>query len=265
METISASNSSLSPNGVNALNRVENSISFSCSRLSALDDLLKEVHQEFSLGRMTLSSRIEGCFSSLRKELFGIREDLRMLKTDLTSGLNELSVSVSSVKHDAFVNKEANERLEKANDLLLTGVPFSTDEDLHEGYRKVAAHLGYNDGCLPIVHTRRLSNRRLTVGSTSPVLYQFALKSARDDFFLRYLSKLDLTLLNLGFDSSKRVYLNENLTYQALQVRRSATFLRSAGKLTQVKVKNGIVFVQRDTDQRLIPVYSTSQLDVHAK
>lgn len=251
--------------GINMLSRVEKGISSSCSRLSALDNLLKEVHQLFSDGHLTLSSQIEGCVSSLRKELFVMREDVRTLKSDIASGLNELSATVSSAEQNVSANKEANKRLEKASDLLLTGVPFSTNEDLREGFRKVAVHLGYDDECLPKVYTKRLSNRPLPVGSTSPVLYQFAFKSARDDFFRRYLSKMDLTLLNLGFNSCKRIYLNENLTYQALQVRRSAVFLRSVGKLSRVQVKDGIVHVKRITDQRANPIYSLGQLTVYAE
>ncbi|EDS28831.1 conserved hypothetical protein [Culex quinquefasciatus] len=70
----------------------------------------------------------------------------------------------------------------------------------------------------------------------------------------------ELILSHLGIDSTRRVFVSENLTFAARQIKRAALRLKEAGKLSSVFTKLGIIFVKRRKDQQAVAISTESQL-----
>lgn len=98
-------------------------------------------------------------------------------------------------------------------------------------------------------------------GDSSLVLVQFALKNQQDDFYSAYLRRRDLQLNHLGFDSTRRVYVNENLTAAARKLKTAAIRLKKAGKLASVYTKLGIIYIKPTTAAQPTIILSEEELN----
>lgn len=108
--------------------------------------------------------------------------------------------------------------------------------------------------------TRRIFVNGLKDGDVSPLLVEFALKTTRDRFYSTYLRRRDLKLRHLGMPSDRRVFINENLSADAREVKKLALSLKKAGKLTSVFTKGGIVHVKRRVGDPPFAVESAEDL-----
>lgn len=147
------------------------------------------------------------------------------------------------------------------NDLLLSGVPYKPNEDLSIYINKVSTALGYVEHVMPLIHTKRLARLPIEAGASPPIVLQFAFKNVRDDFYQRYLSSRSLSLNHLGFNVNKRIYVNENLTILARQVKAHAIKLKKSGKLHSVFTKDGFVFIKRKPEDQAQLVLSVDSLE----
>lgn len=150
--------------------------------------------------------------------------------------------------------------LEKSNDLLISGLPYVVNENLHQLFRNIAASLAYADSDLPLVDLKRLMRPPITAGSSPPIVCQFAFRNAREEFYKRYLKTRNMTLRTVGFDSDQRVYVNESLTLQARAIRTEAIKMKKNGILLKVFTRSGIVYVQRREGSAAEPINDISHL-----
>lgn len=230
------------------------------SRLSTLDGLLQRVLQLCEKECSMVSSKFQDTVADIRKEISLVQNEISSLNRAYLSNMKKLADSVAVIQSDVLSDKTWRERLDKCRDLVVSGIPFSPNENLNDIAHKVALHLGYDSNNFPISFTTRLSKGTIADGATAPVLFQFSTKIARDDYFRRYLKSRDLSLQDLGFDSEKRVYINENLCTVARQIWRLANKFRNDGKLVNVRLRNGVILVRRPNDRNLIPMHSLNEL-----
>lgn len=118
--------------------------------------------------------------------------------------------------------------------------------------------VGLHEDIKPLVHIRRL---RPNAKGDALIILQFALRNDRDEFYSCYLQKRDLKLCHLGIDSTRRIYVNENLTVTARRIKAAALRLKKDGKLSSVYTKQGIVMVKRSVDQLPVTIRSEALLD----
>lgn len=188
---------------------------------------------------------------------------MQQIKTECSSEIRRLADSLNSVCGDVRINKERISVAERSNDLLLSGVPFQSSEDLMGIFVKIANVLGYDGANIPLAYVKRLARYPIAVGAVPPIVLQFAFKLARDDFYNRYLSSRNLSLMHLGFDVNRRIFLNENLTEEARRIKSQAVKLKKAGKLFSVYTRNGAVFVKDTADAASLRITSLDQLVEH--
>ena len=187
--------------------------------------------------------------------------DISTFKADCTERLicNENALCAL----DGRVAKISQEvcSLENRNELIVSGIPYLKDENLVTYFRAMWKHVGLPEDPIPSVDLRRLkpsgSSERKGDGL---IVLQFALRNNRDDFYSKYLQKRDLKLSHLGIDSSRRIYVNENLSISARAIKAAALRLKKAGKLSSVFTKLGTVFVRRSADQQPVPIHSEELL-----
>lgn len=224
--------------------------------LLSLDELFGRMKKMFE----KTNTRIESCKSDLQSEFTALREDMHQFKAECSSNVNKLSAELSYTQDNVSLNYERILICNKSNDLLLSGVPYQSSENLPDYVRSVSLALGYSDQDRPQIYMKRLARLPIAAGSTPPVLLQFSFRAVRDEFYRRYLSSRNLSLTHLGFNVNKRVYLNENLTDLARTIKGGAIKLKKEGKLHSVFTKDGFVFVKDRPEDEARPVHSLEQL-----
>ncbi|EDS28541.1 conserved hypothetical protein [Culex quinquefasciatus] len=224
--------------------------------VSSLGDLWAKIQGLFE----DTNSRIDSCKSDLEIRITSVEAKLLELKTDCSVSVKQVSERLDETRNDLYAVSNQLDRLERAHDLILNGVPFSQNEDLQVLFRMIAAKLAYNPANTPIVSLKRLSKQAITVGTSPPILCQFAIRNERIELYGRYLRSRNLTLRDVGFESNNRIFLNENLTPQAREVRSEALKLKKQGHLHQVYSRDGIVCVRSAAGADPVGVFSTGQL-----
>lgn len=225
------------------------------------DDLLARLKHMIDDGNARIERKIDSSNASLVNEIATLRDEVHQLKFDCARDFNQLRDSHARTDAEVQKNRDAVDRLSKSNDLILTGVPYSPAENTRSLFIKLAAVLEYGDTNIPLVFTKRLARAPVTNGSTPPMLLQFAFRAVRDEFFLRYLSRKNLSLSHLGFNVERRIFLNENLTESARNIKGIALQLKRAGRIQNVISKAGVIYVKPKDDVAVQPIFHVRQLD----
>lgn len=226
-------------------------------QIESLNDLFSRMQSMFD----NTNKRIDSCKADLQAEITTLRNDVHQFKVECTSNINELSTSITKMRTYVHQNSERIRAAEKSNDLILAGVPYVSNEDVSILIRKVSIALGYTEQDLPLLYSQRLAKVPIANGATPPIVLQFAFKLARDNFYRRYLSVRNLSLIHIGFNVDKRIYINENMTDEARRIKGKAISLRRSGKLHAVFTKDGCVFIKPTPDDEAVMVRSLDELE----
>lgn len=170
------------------------------NRIESLDDLFSRLQTMFD----ETNAKIDKCKIELQSEISTLREEVQQFKADCSIEVGRLADSIFELRSDVALNSERILCAEKANDLVLSGVPFTASENVDLIVRKTAMALGYGEHDLPLVSAKRLGRIPIAAGSTPLVALQFAFKLERNEFYSRYLRSRKLTLEHLGFNINKR-------------------------------------------------------------
>lgn len=127
--------------------------------VSSLGDLWAKIQGLFE----DTNSRIDSCKSDLEIRITSVEAKLLELKTDCSVSVKQVSERLDETRNDLYAVSNQLDRLERAHDLILNGVPFSQNEDLQVLFRMIAAKLAYNPANTPIVSLKRLSKQAITV------------------------------------------------------------------------------------------------------
>lgn len=225
-------------------------------RVKGLNDFLIKMQHMFTV----TNANIESCKLALRGEIATLREDVLQVKAECESKIDSLTSCVDELRMDIRCNSERVAVLEKRNDLLLYGVPYSPSEDLPGIVRTIGGLLGVRNLSAPFVQVKRFARAPIATGSTPPIAIQFAFKFVRDDFYRRYLASRNLSLAHLGFSENKRIFLNENLTGLGRKVKGAALRLKYRGKLHSVFTVDGCVYIKVAANSQAVPVNSLDEL-----
>lgn len=230
--------------------------------VESFDQLLVRIRQMIEDGNAKIERKIESSNEALVTEISTLRDEVNQLKIDYARDFNELSESHAKTADEVRRNKDAAGKLLKSNDLILSGVPYCPTEKTEDILQKVAVALGYGDSDVPPVFTKRLARVPIAAGATPPILFQFAFRASKDEFFQRYFSAKKLSLLHLGFDVDRRIYMNENLTEAARNIKGAALKLKRSGHLRNVFSKDGTIYVKPLEDVPAQPIFDLDQLAV---
>lgn len=234
------------------------------------EETLSTAGDEMSVSQLAdlLSSKLESTkadiFRKIDSEMANvkaeIKSELHSVRAELEKSIGELG---SSVHHNKLAIKATNDAISRSrniNDLIVNGVPYMQSENLIGIFAKWCQILGYPDNCNPLVDARRLSKLPMTPGKSYPILLQFAITNHRNDFYSKYLRERSLTLDQIGFKSTNRIYVNENLTTTDRALKAKALIAKKQGKLESVFTKNGIICVKRTADGDRCHISSEDQL-----
>ena len=214
-----------------------------CIQTMDVAELWKEIHRSITTFTERLEAKVESYVAGLEDIIACVEQRIEAVKDDYKVNLNKLTGVVTSIRADHHHRLQQFGRMERALDLVFSGVPYQRNEDLYQIYQSVARSIGVVERVHPMVYLKRLSNKPSSTGSPPPILCQFAFRGLRDEFFNKYLYSRSLTLRHIGFEGVGRIYVNESLTSLSRRILNAANKLRKEGRIYRVSTKNGLVSV----------------------
>lgn len=228
--------------------------------VETLSDLWNKIRRMFAESKSDIEGKIESCKTELEQKITGVEQQLSSLKMGCDVQIKDVSEAVSDVRHDLELTKRNVNRLTTTNELIISGVPYTSDENLTLIFQNISVALASTPSNVPNVYLKRLSKNPINIGSSPPILCQFALRGVRDEFYGRYLRQRSLNLRHIGFNNDNRVYINENLTMNDREIRTQAIKLKHQGRIQQVFTRNGVVYARMKNGDEAEPFYSLEQL-----
>lgn len=225
-----------------------------------MDTLWNEIHRMFSSLTHKLEVMLESYVTSLDDRIGRLQQHMDALKKDCNASVDNLTRTVNDACSANWDKLEKLDRVEKAQDLVITGIPYHRDEDLHYIYRSIARSIGAGEISESMVHLRRLYKHPLRPGISPPILCQFAFRGLRNEFFNKYLITRSLALHHIGLGGHGRVYVNERLSPITRRILKAVIGLRNEGSLYKVFTRNGLVSVVSHKTNETIAVNSLDKL-----
>lgn len=211
--------------------------------------------------RNDFNSKIDAIKSELQEKVDVLQAEVKILKTTCEAKFIKQDAEMNQLHHTMDQLNQNISAVENRKELIISGVPFTSNEDPNALFAMICRRLEFNAGDFRQASTRRIYARRMKDGDCSPLLVEFALKATRDEFYGTYLRRRDLKLRHLGIPSESRVFITENLTTTAREVKNAALSLKKTGKLASVLTKEGVVHVKRRVGDRPIAIYTVHDLD----
>jgi len=217
-----------------------------------LEGLRYDLHKEFSCR----FNEQDGAISALQTTNAALRDNCR----DLSSRVDELSTRATESTSAVADLADRLDFAERESDIIVRGVPVALGENCRSLYERIALALGYSADATPDASAFRLGRKKPGARSDPPILLRFPNRTAKSDFFKRYLGKLTLNLSDIGFDLNTRIFLAESLTVVRQKIFQEAIKLKREGKLYSVKSKAGVIVVQREVNGRAVEIRRLTDL-----
>lgn len=227
----------------------------------SVSELAKIMKSQFASYKQSTVEEIRRMEYSLQTQMTQLRSDVSL---DLEKIRKENQKATTDLLNTVEVNKSecltAADRSMRANDLVVSGVPFITGESLANYFVTWCRSLGYAVEAVPLVEIKRLAKGTPMNGKVYMILIQFAITVQRDEFYARYLRSRKLSLTDIGFSSERRIFVNENLGPVARELRTKALQMKKKGEIFGVYTRMGVVYIKMTANDQGKPV--SSEIDL---
>lgn len=211
---------------------------------------------------MELKSFIQQTHNNLVEKLDKIVADFNSRLDDVNKSMSALTVRIEILEQTSESNRcyqlenqvsalqnkiDAIEREKLSTDVILHGVPKTTNEDLRNMFVTLCSSINCVPAPVPkeIFRTKSREN-----AENSAIIIKFpsvadkitVLKSANQAFRAK---RKPLCLHNLGLQSDRRIHLNESLTAHNQNIFRKAFHLKRHDVLSSVFTRSGQVYVRQ--------------------
>ena len=228
-----------------------------------LEGILRSMMQQFTETKQlidTVRTEIMDVNNKIDSVKIELKNDIKSVKDDCAAKFqhHDVALDLLNTRVDGMSQKIG--ALQNRNELIISGIPFKNGENLHGTLNAIGKHLALSDPTTLMAQTRRMKPGGKSDGD-GLIVVEFALKATRDEFYSAYLRKRDLKLRNIGLDSDRRVYINENLSIEARKLKSAALHKKKAGKLASVYTKDGIVYVKTAAGGHPITIQTEDELN----
>lgn len=179
----------------------------------------------------------------------------------ITKSLNDMELRVSEVEAQLKDLRQHDEVNKRKNNLLISGIAPSEDENLSTIVKNISSKLGFAHP--PNIFASRIPTQD---PSRSQIRIKFETPDIMRSFFAAYFKAKLLTQKEIicGSSSTSRIYINEDLTKANYEFLRAANKLKKERKLAFVRIINGYVGVKKSTDinERFTIIKSAAQLNI---
>lgn len=219
------------------------------SIVSIINNKIENMQKEFNDKINTVFADFDTRIRDLCKEMETRDEQCSSFNRRLSELEHQMSLNGSMALRINAIERRNNEA-----ELLLTGVPFITSENVPEIIRKLCNKIGIDfNACVMLAF--RTGKRK-----EAPIIVRCSSAATKQYILDKYFKYKSLAASDVGFDCNDRIYLNECLTTYDKALYKLANELRKAGKIHKVSTRNGLVVI-KETDHSKFMKINYSALD----
>lgn len=225
-----------------------------------------KVRDEFTIELKKLGDKVE---SDFKTQIDSMNDKITATSKNFTNELNTINKEIIICKEAIKSNENDVDRMLLMNNLKITGIPHTENENLNELFLKIASIIKYDvnqQTNIPLL--RRIMSKNITAGHitfTSIIIAQFIAPHIRDAFYSKYIANLSSTALLttdlIGFKNNSRIYIGEHLTPTNFRIFQLASALKRSNKQMQVFTKNGLVTIRLKKGDPTQIIKASRQLD----
>lgn len=231
--------------------------------------ITEDLRAEFDLKLTKLSSSIDTRIADASElQLNLVRKEIE----EATSSTEQQIVSAPNVTLSTADEKRIDklERDENLNTLVISGIPVTDNEKMKDIVYSICNAINYKrDVFDTIADVYRFPMARVKAGvasssdlpptSSRPILVRFYTFDSKQQFFSSYL-KSKANLSQIGFDTSKRFFINEKLTPKNRDIFSAAKELKSNGKILSYYTYRGLVYAKKSVSSEATCIFQKSEL-----
>lgn len=226
-------------------------VKLTSKEMEEFKQLLKEVtgtiEAKIENSNVLLSNKFDNLSTHVCNEVSALKSSVDNFKIEVS---NELAVvNTTLFNHNLRIenNEDDIERLKRINDLRLTGILPTENENLYTIVEQFALAIGFQ--CFGQITTsvERIPIKDRITGKfvhSNTLMIHFALLRDKQMFYSHYLYKLPFNTENLNIPNNGKVILCENLTAKNRKIFGAAQSLRKEKKIAQVFTEDGIVKIR---------------------
>lgn len=215
-----------------------------------------------------LNTKQQEGFQSVNEKIDASAVKFTQQIDELSNNLNTriLQLEVANSNQNINIAKAQNDidRLAISNELRIAKVPFNTNENLVEIFKKIATLIQFdisNPAHIPSLRRLPVKNRlNGDFTHTGTILVQFVASHIKSVFYGLYLNKIPIKLSDIGFEGTNNFHIGENLTKTNNQLFNSAYKLKKEKKIAQCYTSDGLVHVKINSGERPITIYTSHDL-----
>lgn len=208
--------------------------------------------------------------SNLESQISQLNDKIDTIQNDFQSQIDKLTSDIDTCKHDNNKSDDDMQRMNKLNELKITGIAHTSIQNLHEIFCEIAKIINFdmtiptNTPAIMRIYKRNPATKEMS--PTSIIIAKFVANHIRDNFYSLYLNKIaankPIMTENLNLPKGTRIIIGENLTQNNSKIFIEASKLKREGKLCQVFTQEGLVQVKAIKTARATSIRSQRQLEL---
>lgn len=236
------------------------------------DDIKNQIAESHSSLKQEMNQLVDSIKTEFKSELETINRKIDMSTKSFSKKVDEINDTVSTLDERVTHIEKDYERVVRLNELKLSGIPVTENENLLEIFTKIAEITGYdtsNTSNIPSMSRQIVKNKATNeLNHSTTIILKFIAVHLKDTFYslyLRLLPRKKLSAKDLGFTSENRIFVGENLSQHNFQIFLAANALKHDKKLSNVFTTNGIVNVRIQKAGAIHEIRHKHQLDTLLK
>lgn len=206
--------------------------------VSTINIKIDDMQKEFSNKIETIFTDLNGRIEVMRKEI-----DARAsLDLESERRISLLEGKLSFLENTVKPRLNSIERRCNSSELLVTGVPYISTENVPDIVRKLCSKIEVDFGSC-VLDAFRAGKRK-----GAPIIVRCQSITTKQCILTSYFKQKSLSISDVGFDGVDRIYVNECLTTDDQALYKAANELRKVGIIHKVSSRNGCVVIKESVD-----------------
>lgn len=237
---------------------------------SAVLSAIKSLQISFSSLEATFSTEMNALRSSMDAKLENIMQTNESKYAEINNKITALSFRQENERQYLDQRLDKFERMSISNDLVVYGIPFIKKNesvvDIRIAFESICAKIKFKDSSssyklFRIKFNKRKQGTAHNSNKAPPIYVKFASFDQKQSFFQCYMAKLDISLVDIGFKSDARIYINDALTKRNRNIWNTARKLKSTNIIEHAKLLRGLVYIKINGSNEHLCVRSIDQLN----
>lgn len=192
------------------------------------------------------TQRLDRIEMLIEKQIDGMENFKSLVKLEVNS---LRSVCDDRAERAASFESEVMDRIERESrkcDLVFRGIPLGPNVkvfEIEDVILKLSAYLKVTLEKRNIVFVRKIAGKRMASSSDSVIIVRFTDQAVRRSLLMAFIRAKVVTAQALGFSTTDRITVSDNLTPRNAAIRSRAAQLRSEGVIDLFTIRDGLVSV----------------------